>query len=186
MRIISGRFRGRHLSSPPPEITRPTSDRAREAAFSALTSRLSSWNDVTFLDAFAGSGAFGLEALSRGAKFVVFAEKNKIAAKIIAKSLSSLSDDLTMKSVLYGDVLKMPKAKTAFDVIYLDAPYRKGLTAPALEYLAKTGWIGEESLIIAETETGEDFTPPEGFTLNEVKTYGRASLNFLSYNKSLK
>ena len=137
MRIISGRFRGRHLFSPPPEITRPTSDRAREAAFSALTSRLSSWNDVTFLDAFAGSGAFGLEALSRGAKFVVFAEKNKIAAKIIAKSLSSLSDDLTMKSVLYGDVLKMPKAKTAFDVIYLDAPYRKGLTVPALEYLAK-------------------------------------------------
>ncbi len=186
MRIIAGKSKGKKLFAPLPEITRPTSDRAKEALFGILASRLGiegrSFGDINFLDVFAGSGAIGLEALSRGAKYVIFAEKNSDAVACIRKNLSGLNGE--EKADIYGDVFKMPRAKSAFSIVFVDAPYGKGLTAPALEYLRRTGWIGAETICVTETEDKENFSGAEGFSITDVRKYGRARFTFLKTNQN--
>lgn len=181
MRIIAGKAKGKKLLVPSPEITRPTADRAKEALFGILESRFiaegRSFAEINFLDAFAGSGAIGLEALSRGAKYVVFAEKNPEAEACIRKNLTAINGQ--EKADIYGDVLKLPKAKSAFSVVFLDAPYGKGLIAPALSYLRRAGWIGADTICIAENEAKENFAGAEGFIITDVRKYGRASFIFL-------
>lgn len=186
VRIIGGKLKGKKLCLPPADITRPTADRAKEAVFSALDAVLlkqgKHWQDIHFLDCFSGSGAFAAEALSRGAEYVVLAEENPDALKIIKKNLDSLGAEFQPKYSVYKDALALPFAKKAFDIIFSDAPYGKGLTAKALEVLAKKGWINSRSVILTEIEKGEDLTLPKGFSITKEKHYGRAVMLFLEYD----
>jgi 16S rRNA (guanine(966)-N(2))-methyltransferase RsmD len=118
MRIIAGEFRSRRLKSPPGEATRPTPDRLREALFNVLQSRI---EDVVFLDAHAGSGAVGLEALSRGARQVIFIERARAALNVIRENLSSLKA-LARARVIHGSAATYLASQTA-DIVFLDPPY---------------------------------------------------------------
>ncbi len=184
-RIISGILRGKKLAIPPADITRPSSDRTKEAVFSALESVLmqngKNWHDILFLDCFSGSGAIGAEALSRGACYVVLTEKNPDAQRVIKRNLSYFPAEYEQKYTLYGDIFTIPLAKKPTDIIFMDAPYGQGLTEQALSHLLKKHWISEQSVIIAEVENTETPRIPHEFTVTKEKTHGRAKLYFLQY-----
>ena len=145
MRIISGKFKGRTLITPP-EGTRPTADRAKEMLFDMLSSLLMRegrrWENLTFADVFAGSGAVGLEAVSRGCKQVYLFENNLIAQKIIRQNGKG------MQFELYGNALKPTTIQNPVDILFMDPPYGKGLAELALPQFLAQGWIDEKTLII--------------------------------------
>jgi 16S rRNA (guanine966-N2)-methyltransferase len=152
MRVISGKWRGRALKAPPGEATRPTSDRAREAIFSMLASRLGSFEDLDVLDLFAGTGALGIEALSRGAGTACFIDNDAAAVKAIRANLAALGAS--------GDVRQSPVASIggaprAHHVVFLDPPYGLGLADPALAHLHERGWIAPGALISVETAAAD-------------------------------
>jgi 16S rRNA (guanine966-N2)-methyltransferase len=152
MRIISGRWRGRAIVAPPGETTRPTSDRAREAIFSMLTSRLGSFEGLDVLDVFAGTGALGLEALSRGAARACFIDNDAAAVRSIKANLAGMNYP--------GDVRQSPVASLGaaprpHHVVFLDPPYESGFAEPALAHLHARGWIAPAALISMETSAGE-------------------------------
>ncbi len=159
MRIIGGTLKGRLLQTPDGyDTTRPTADRAKEGLFNMLSARLAAegktWEETVFFDGFAGSGAMGAEALSRGARHVFFAEKDKRALACIQKNLRGIRPS---SYTLFGqDILFLPKKEESCpspDILFLDAPYGKGLWEAALKNLLQKGWIAPKTLCIAETET---------------------------------
>ena len=124
MRIIAGEFRGRTLKAPKGEGTRPTTDRVREAMMSTVHSARGGFDDAVVLDAFAGSGALGLEALSRGARSVQFCERGGEALRALNANVRLLGLDARRARVRKGDVLKdVPYARPPFDLVFLDPPY---------------------------------------------------------------
>jgi 16S rRNA (guanine966-N2)-methyltransferase len=148
MRVISGRWRGRALKAPEGESTRPTSDRAREAVFSMLTSRLGSFEGLDVLDVFAGTGALGIEALSRGAGRACFLDNDAAAVRAIKTNLKTMGAD---GDVRQAPVLAVGRAPRPHHVVFLDPPYGEGLAGPALTHLAAQGWIAPAALISVET-----------------------------------
>ena len=144
MRIIAGKAKGRTLATLKGMHTRPTADRVKEAIFSVLGDRVS---DARVLDAFAGSGALGLEAISRGAAEAWFMEKDRAAAEICAKNIAALG--FFACHLLRGDCLKLlPKLSSAgepacFDLIFADPPYNRGLLNPLLSLIAEDGWLSK-------------------------------------------
>jgi 16S rRNA (guanine966-N2)-methyltransferase len=183
MRIIAGRHRGRRLLAPSGETVRPTSDRAREALFNILSHGSFAAEGIPFaeaavLDAFAGTGALGLEALSRGAAEAVFIESDRDALVMLRKNIEALGEG-TRARVVPGDATHPPRAIAGCSVGFLDPPYRTGLAAPALTALAAAGWFAPDALAVAELAAGEHFTPPAGFTLLDERVYGAARLVFL-------
>ncbi len=155
MRIISGQWRGRKLVAPQGEATRPTSDRTRETLFSMLVSRLGSFEDLSVADLFAGSGALGLEALSRGAASCLFVEQDPAAVRALRTNIANLRAP-GQCDVRAASVLTLGPAKAPIDLLLLDPPYGTGAGAVALERLARLGWIGESSWISLETGPGEE------------------------------
>ena len=129
MRIIAGKWRGRVIEAPPGRSTRPTADRVRETLFSMLTSRLGSFEDLRVADLFAGSGALGLEALSRGAQSGTFVENNSAAAAAIRRNADKLG---VAVQVLAGSALSLPGSEP-FDVIFADPPYAPGSGTAAVQ-----------------------------------------------------
>ena len=182
MRIVGGVYKGRKLSAPNNQATRPTSDRAREALFNILTSLLQKedkkWAEIVFLDVFAGTGAIGLEAASRGARKVFFVENDERALKCIAQN----AKDIKNITILDVDALKIPFSKTSAQIIFMDAPYYTQLWELALKTLAEKGWIEDSSWIIIEIEKKESAFLPAGFTLKEERIYGRNKLLFCQKN----
>lgn len=184
MRIVGGVFRGRVLSAPSDRATRPTADRVREALFDILMSAaLADGADdlarLAVLDVFAGTGALGFEALSRGAARVGFVENDAKALVIIAENIRKLGvgDRATL---LRFDATKPPKATAPFDLVMLDPPYRSGLAAPALAALLKQGWIAPNALMVVEVAAGEPFKPlGSDFAITDERKYGAAKLIFL-------
>ena len=176
MRIISGQFKGRLLKAPP-EGTRPTADRAKEMLFDILNASLmrtqKQWSRVRFADVFAGSGALGLEAISRGAKNVWLFEKNPVAQKIIRQNGRDMAFEL------YGDALMPPKINKPMDILFMDAPYGKGLWEMALPAFDKQGWIDNKTLLIIELDAKEQPNLPNGFTLQQKRHQGRNTFLFL-------
>ena len=176
MRIISGTYKGRTLIAPP-EGTRPTADRAKEMLFDMLTSLLMKegkrWENLKFADVFSGSGAIGLEAVSRGCKEVSLFENNLTAQKIIRQNGKG------MKFELYGDALKPVSAKVPMDILFMDPPYGKGLVEQALPEFLKQGWIDKNSLIIIEEEKVNTIEVPKEFLLQEKRSAGRNTFYFL-------
>ena len=183
MRIVGGKHRGRRLLAPPGDAVRPTSDRAREALFNILSHGRLAANGLPFagavvLDAFAGTGALGLEALSRGAAEAVFIERDRDALATLRRNIETL-DETTRTRIMPGDATRPPRGTAACAVAFLDPPYRSGLAGPALTALAAAGWLAPEALVVIETAAGEEFPPAEGFTLLDERVYGAARLAFL-------
>ena len=170
MRIISGRWRGRKLVAPPGFATRPTSDRAREALFSMLASRLGSFEGLRVADLFAGSGALGLEALSRGAAHCVFVDKDRAAVEAIRANITALG---APGEVLAG-AAEHARIPGPLDLAFLDPPYGGGLAMPALERLPL------EPGGLASVETAHDEpVAAAGFEEEAVRTYGKARITLL-------
>jgi 16S rRNA (guanine966-N2)-methyltransferase len=179
MRVIAGQWRGRLLVAPKGDATRPTADRVREALFSMLTSRLGSFDGLAVADLFAGSGALGLEALSRGAASCLFVEQDKAA-------LDALRANIAQREAKGADVgaqsvLALGPARAPLDLVLMDPPYGTGAGAVALDKLARLGWIGPAtwvSLEVARTET-LDVT---GFRIDAERTHGKAKVALFRAN----
>jgi 16S rRNA (guanine966-N2)-methyltransferase len=183
MRIVGGRHRGRRLIAPPGDQVRPTSDRAREALFNILThgdfaSAGSPFADENVVDAFAGTGALGLEALSRGAARAAFIETDRAALAALRRNLAVL-DEEDAADIISGDATRPPRAPYQAALALLDPPYRSGLAAPALSALTQMGWLAPRALAVVELAAKEPFSSPAGFAMIDERTYGAARLVFL-------
>lgn len=174
MRIIGGKYRGKKLFSPVSPAVRPTSDRAREALYNILRSRLGGDLDhLKLLDVFAGSGAFALEGLSQGFGCVAMID---IDTGTIMKNAALFSNEKANIQIIRADVKRIKKAPTAFDVLFMDAPYDKGLSEPALKTLAEQGWLKPEALCLIEVEKDEELDLPDTYEEIDVRRYGLAKV----------
>ena len=176
MRIISGKWRGRPLVAPKGDATRPTADRTREALFSMLTSRLGSFEGLAVADLFAGSGALGLEALSRGAASCVFVEQDKAAIDALRANAEKLG--IARPDVRASSALSLGPAAAPLDLILMDPPYGTGAGAVALDKLSRLGWTGPATWVSIDTERRED-TLVKGFDIDVVRDVGTARITFL-------
>jgi 16S rRNA (guanine966-N2)-methyltransferase len=184
MRIVAGRHRGRTLLVPEGDEVRPTSERAREAMFNIIGhgrfaaggSRLL---EQRVLDAFAGTGALGLEALSRGAAHVSFLERAGGPRKLLAANIAALGEQSRTR-ILAGDAIRPPSAPEPVALALLDPPYGQGLGGKALTALAEAGWFDPATLIVLEIGAKEEVSAPAGFTLRDDRRYGAARLLFLA------
>jgi 16S rRNA (guanine966-N2)-methyltransferase len=170
VRIIAGRWRGRKLVTPAGLGTRPTSDRAREALFSMLASRIGSFEGLRVADLFAGSGALGLEALSRGAAHCTFVDRDRTAIEAIRANLAALG---APGEVMAGGAEHV-RVPGPLDLAFLDPPYGSGLAGQALERLP----LAPGGLASVETERGEPVAA-DGFEEESVRTYGKARITLL-------
>jgi 16S rRNA (guanine966-N2)-methyltransferase len=175
MRILAGANRGRRLIAPPGLATRPTSVRLRQALFDMLAH--APWGGrerlvgARVLDAFAGTGALGLEALSRGAAAAVFLENDPAALAALRANIAACRAEGRGR-VLAADVLAPPPAEAGCDLVFLDPPYGAGLLAPAVAALARAGWIAPGALVVAETAAAAPESAPDNFTLLAERRHG--------------
>ena len=177
MRVISGEWRGRKLLAPKGDTTRPTADRTRETLFSMLTSRLGSFEGLVVADLFAGSGALGIEALSRGAEQCLFAEQDRDALDTLRRNLGSL-DAAARVDIRATSVLALGPAKRTYDLLMLDPPYGTGAAGVALDKLNRLGWIGADSWISVET-AHDEIVEVAGFAIDAERKVGKAKLTLL-------
>lgn len=173
MRIIGGIARGRAISAPEGMNTRPTTDRVRENIFNVLQFSI---RGASVLDTFAGSGALGLEALSRGAVKCTFIEKDKKAFANLKKNINTLNfNDNSI--ALMGDVAEILKTQKNFDLVFLDPPYNKGFLAVVEPFLLKENFLNEDALIVVETSAKEKETfTSEDLVLEKIKKYGDTAI----------
>ena len=186
MRIVSGEFRGKRIETPPGDATRPTSDRARQAVFNILEH--APWSagvrGARVIDLCAGSGALGLEALSRGAAFCLFVETDAAARGAIRDNVEALG--------LFGQTRVHRRDATdlgvrpgadgpAFDLAFLDPPYAKGLGEAALARLAAGGWLTPGAAVVFERGADEAAFEVEGFEALDMRKYGAATVHFLRF-----
>jgi 16S rRNA (guanine966-N2)-methyltransferase len=182
MRIIAGRWKGRALMAPPGLATRPTSDRARQAIFDQLWH--APWagravvENAIVLDAFAGTGAMGLEALSRGATRGFFMEQDRAALTALRANIAACKAGDACR-VIAGDVTAPPPAALPCSLLFLDPPYGKGLVPRALVALQAKGWIAPGAVIIAETGRDEEAVMLPGFEVVSTRDHGAARLSAL-------
>lgn len=184
MRIVAGRNRGRAIAVPPGRDLRPTADRVREAVFNSLchgNARIGEGDavrDAVVLDAFAGTGAMGLEAASRGAAHVTLMELDDAALRTCRRNVAAMGEEGHV-SVLSGDCLHPVRAAEPCDLVFLDPPYRSGAAADALTALAGAGWIAPGALCVVEIAAKETLAAPEGFTVLDERRYGVARVTYL-------
>jgi len=186
LRITSGEFRGKAIKAPAGAATRPTSDRARQAVFNILEH--APWSKgvrgARVIDLFAGSGALGFEALSRGAAFCLFVETDEAARGAIRQNVEAMG--------LFGrtrvhrrdatDLGQRPGADgPAFDLAFLDPPYRKGLGERALAGLAAGGWLAPGAVVVFERGAGEGEFAVSGYEALDARDYGAARVHFLRF-----
>jgi 16S rRNA (guanine966-N2)-methyltransferase len=180
MRIIGGRFRGRPLVGPKSDAIRPTSDRLREAVFNVLAHGYGDpVEGARVVDLFAGTGALGLEALSRGASFGLFVDDGAQARAILRGNIEQLGLGGATK-IFRRDATRlgaMPPQRP-FDLAFLDPPYERNLAAPALESLRDGGWLAPGALCLIEERAEALLDPPAGFSLVERRVYGDTQVVF--------
>lgn len=180
MKIVGGKFGGRKLSVPKNRDVRPTSDKIRGAVFNMLSSR-GALENSRVLDAFCGTGALGLEALSRGAMHVTFMDKAHISLDLAKENAAMLKTDDVCDFIL-KDSSKIGKCPDKpYDLIFLDPPYNKGLINTALEALIKGDWLAPDCWIICESERSFQYSGVNINTDNE-KIYGNAKITLLTNN----
>jgi 16S rRNA (guanine966-N2)-methyltransferase len=186
MRIVAGKHRGRRLDAPAGLEVRPTADRTREALFNILehghftADGTSPLLGAQVLDAFAGSGALGLEALSRGAAHATFMDNNAIARSAIRANAKALGESAHV-SILQADAANPPTGGVRCTLVFLDPPYRSGLAAQALATLLARGWVANDAICSVELAAGEAFAPPSGFMSVDERRYGKAKLVLVRY-----
>ncbi len=175
MRIIAGRFRGRPLVAPDDDRTRPTSDRVRESVFNILEHGIAglSLSGARVLDLFAGTGALGLEALSRGAAFCLFVEENAAARGLIRGNIEALGLGGITKVFRRDATLLGPAGnRGGFGLVFLDPPYEKGLAERALASAAAGGWLGPGAIAVIEESRRSPIALPPGFASLEQRVWG--------------
>ncbi|MCT2400647.1 16S rRNA (guanine(966)-N(2))-methyltransferase RsmD [Novosphingobium mangrovi (ex Huang et al. 2023)] len=177
MRIVAGEWRGRKLAAPEGDTTRPTADRTRETLFSMLTSRLGSFEGLKVADLFAGSGALGLEALSRGAAHCLFVDQDAAAIRAIRRNIANLQAQARC-DVRACSVLSLGPTKEPLDLVLLDPPYDTGAGSVAIDKLARLGWIGDTTWVSLETSKGES-PSIKGFESETMRDIGKARLHIL-------
>ncbi len=176
MRIIAGEWRGRALVVPPGSGTRPTADRVRETLFSMLVSRLGSFDGLRVADLFAGSGALGLEALSRGAAHATFVDNDPAAARAIRDNATTLGAGERVR-IRTGSALALRPAEP-FDLLFSDPPYALGSGTAAAKSAAAAGWLAPGGWMSIETERSEPVDPGD-WSLEGERLVGRARLTLL-------
>jgi 16S rRNA (guanine966-N2)-methyltransferase len=181
MRIVAGDYRGRALVAPKGHSTRPTADRARQALFNVLEH--ATWGrtlvGARVIDGFAGAGALGLEALSRGAAFCLFADNDRAARTAIEANLAALGCT-DRASVLAREMgaFGVRGGEARFDLVLLDPPYRSGLAETALAGLARGEWLADGALAVVERGEGEGPLAPPDFTRLDERAWGKARVSF--------
>lgn len=194
MRIVSGRNKGKILYSPEGLTTRPTSDRARQAVFNILLH--ASWlvhdpvTDAPLLDVYAGTGALGLEAMSRGAQHAVFMEQDRAALSALRKNIDSMG--LGSQSHILAQDARHPPRRSANlaprQLVFLDPPYNKDKISPAnlghaaLAALARADWLAPGCVCVQEMAKKFPEPVPQGFTLHDERAYGVALLRFMTFD----
>ncbi|WP_086617323.1 16S rRNA (guanine(966)-N(2))-methyltransferase RsmD [Erythrobacter tepidarius] len=177
MRIIAGQWRGRKLVAPKGDATRPTADRTRETLFSMLVSRLGDFDGLQVADLFAGSGALGLEALSRGAASCLFVEQDRAALDAIRANIAALGARERAR-IEAGSVMALRAAPAPLDLILADPPYHSGAGEVALDRLLRLGWIGPQTWIALETAGKEDVAV-KGLALESERRVGKGKLSLM-------
>lgn len=177
MRIIAGQWRGRKLVAPKGDGTRPTADRARETLFAMLTSRLGDFSELQVADLFAGSGALGLEALSRGAAHCLFVEQDRGAIDSIKANVAALGAQAQTR-IEAMSVMQLRPASQPLDLILADPPYQSGAGEVALDRLLRLGWIGPQTWIALETAFNEDVSV-KGLERGAERRVGKGKLSLL-------
>ena len=176
MRIIAGRWRGRTLAAPSGLDTRPTSDRTREALFSMLTSRLGSFEELAVADFFAGTGALGLEALSRGAARATFVEQDRAAVATLRANIALVGAEA---EIVPSSVAALGPARRAHDLLLFDPPYRSGGAGALLERLSRLGWAAPTAWASVETARDEERVSAAGWAVDAERVQGKARLTVL-------
>ncbi len=182
MRIVAGRHRGAALQAPPGNTVRPTSDRAREALFNLLENgrHKRSLHGICVIDGCAGTGALGLEALSRGAAHVVFIEKAGDALASLRGNCRRLGVDDTV-TVIMADVTRPPpRPPTQGNLLLLDPPYHQGLGPIAITALDQAGWLADDCMVVLELAAKEALAAVAGFAVIDERRYGVARLVFMA------
>lgn len=175
MRIISGQYRGRKLNTIKGNSTRPTTDRVKESLFNILQFRV---RGSVVLDLFAGSGALGIECLSRGAKYVTFCDSSRDAVEMIYKNLKGIDGKYIVVNSPFERVLK---TREKYDIIFVDAPYNSGLGQQALTIIAENRILNDGGIISYERLNAIDYTPPKELAIFDSRKYGDTVLDFLRY-----
>lgn len=181
MRLVAGRHRGRRLVAPPGHGTRPTSDRVREALFNLLAHSLD-WHGLAeahVADIFCGTGAVGLEALSRGAAFATFVDNDAAAIAATRANIETMGEG-RRTSVLRNDATgRLPRPARPVDLAYLDPPYREEIAPAVIARLHGGGWLAPDALCVIELHRRAPFDIPEGFETADDRSYGDTRLLFL-------
>ena len=189
MRVTGGKLGGRRLVAPENQLVRPTSDRTRQAIFNILDHRDFSIGftveNAAVADLFAGTGALGIEALSRGARFCLLVDNDADSRALQRENVEALG--LTgVTKIWRRDATDLGPlgagAGGPFDLVFLDPPYRKNLIAPALKSLRDGGWLSANALLVIETAKGETFTH-DGYTQLDARNYGDTDVAFLTTAK---
>ena len=177
MRIVAGEWRGRKLVAPAGRLTRPTADRTRETLFSMLASRIGDFEGLRVADLYAGSGALGLEALSRGAAHATFVESDRAALKAIDSNVMALgaAARISMRAM---SAATLPAAEP-FDLVFADPPYEPGSGTAVAEAVVKAGWATSGGWMAIETHKGDAVAPPKGWEVVAERDVGRARLTLL-------
>lgn len=181
MRIVAGSLRGRPIAGPEHDGLRPTSDRVREAVFNILVHGLGDFDlaGVKVLDLFAGTGALGLEALSRGAAYALFVEDNADARGLIRDNIESLG--LTgVTRIFRRDATSLGPAgrNDGFGLVFADPPYAQGLVEPTLLSVTSGGWLLPEAVAVVEERADVEIQLPPAFTLLDRRTWGDTQVVF--------
>lgn len=187
MRIVAGRNRGRALLAPEGIEIRPTADRARQAIFDVLAHSPEMPEhllaEASVLDAFAGTGAMGLEALSRGARHCTFLDSDQRAIVCLRANAQALNE-LSRAAFLRADATHPPAATAPVTLAFLDPPYGKNLCMPALAALAENGWLAPGAIVVVEHDSAEIIEDLPGFQDIDGRRYGRAQFKFLRYGEA--
>ncbi len=181
MRIVGGRLRSRPLAGPKSDTVRPTSDRLREALFNILTH---AYGDPVLgarvLDLFAGTGALGIEAISRGASYALFVDEGVEARALLRQNTETLGLGGVTR-IFRRDATRLGPAHPLqpFSLVFLDPPYGKGLAEKALASAREGGWLKPQALVVVEEAADAGFVTPEGFQELERRTYDDTAITFL-------
>jgi 16S rRNA (guanine966-N2)-methyltransferase len=183
MRIVGGRWRGHRLRTPADDRVRPTTDRVREALFNVLAHRDPPvLQGAVVLDLFAGTGALGLEALSRGAARAVFIDLDPRSLALVRDNVAAVRAEAACE-ILKADATRLHARALGATLVFLDAPYGRGLLKPALEAAADGGWLAPGALAVIEAPAEEAVELPSGFSQDDDRRYGGTRLVLAQYGR---